>query len=46
MIFIRKMSVNIRRAHSKKFNPKFTIIPKSDKAKSIIKAVADKTNES
>lgn len=46
MIFIRKMSVNTRRAHSKKFNPKFTIIPKSDKTKSVIKAVADKTKGS
>ena len=46
MIFIRKMFVNTRRAHSKKFDPKPTIIPKNDKAKSVIKTVADKNNGS
>lgn len=41
MIFIRKMSVNTRRAHSKKIDPKFTIILMNEKAKSVIKIVAN-----
>jgi hypothetical protein len=44
MTFIRKMSVNTRHAHSRKFDSKFTIIPKNDKAKSVMKTVADKNN--